>query len=170
MNSSQIRKQNTCCFTGHRAQKLPWGTREDDPRCAGLKIRLYDQLEELYDRGIRHFICGMAQGSDLLFCEEALKLRQDKGDITVEAALPCPEQSGRWLPGQQARYRELLAACDFVTCLSQSYTADCMRRRNEYMVDKSCILLAVYSGRYGGTMQTVNYAARCGLEVIRLEP
>ena len=170
MSLRDIRKENTCCFTGHRVQKLPWGPRETDPRCAALRIRMFDRLEELYDRGIRHFICGMAQGSDMLFCEEVLKLRDDKPGVTLEAALPCPQQSERWPEAYRTRYEDLVARCDYVTCVSGEYTEQCMRRRNEYMVDHSCVLLAVYSGSYGGTMQTVNYARRSGLEVIVLEP
>ena len=37
---------DTCCFTGHRPDKLPWGTREEDPRCAALKGRIAAALEE----------------------------------------------------------------------------------------------------------------------------
>ena len=30
----------SCCFSGHRPAKLPWGEDEDDPRCRALKARL----------------------------------------------------------------------------------------------------------------------------------
>ena len=33
-------RENTCCFTGHRPAKLPWGSRESDPRCTELKLEL----------------------------------------------------------------------------------------------------------------------------------
>ena len=29
-------KEKTCCFTGHRPDKLPWGEKESDPRCRRL--------------------------------------------------------------------------------------------------------------------------------------
>ena len=77
----------TCCFSGYRPSKLPWGTNERDPWCMLLKKRLYDVAEALYVSGIRHYICGMAQGSDMYFCEAVFKLRSEKGDITVEAAI-----------------------------------------------------------------------------------
>jgi len=170
MGLAQIAKENTCCFTGHRAQKLPWGTNESDPRCISLRIRLYDTVEELYENGVRHFICGMAQGCDLLFCEEVMKLREDKSDVTLEAALPCETQPDRWSPSVQSRYRKLLEQCDYVTVISQEYTEGCMKQRNKYMVDKSSVIVAVYSGRFGGTMQTLNYAGKSGLKVISLEP
>ena len=36
----------SCCFTGHRPDKLPWGEAESDPRCARLKGRLRQAVEE----------------------------------------------------------------------------------------------------------------------------
>lgn len=50
----------TCCFTGHRPEKLPLGRREEDARCRALKARLWDAVETAYEEGMRHFICGMA--------------------------------------------------------------------------------------------------------------
>ena len=35
----------TCCFSGHRPDKLPWGLNERDPRCAALKLSLTRELE-----------------------------------------------------------------------------------------------------------------------------
>ena len=40
-----MEQTETCCFTGHRPDKLPWGIRENDPRCADLKARLAVTLE-----------------------------------------------------------------------------------------------------------------------------
>ena len=43
-----------------------------------------------------------------------------------------------------------------------------MMRRNRYMVDNSTILIAAYGGKPGGTMNTLLYALRRGLEIIEL--
>lgn len=65
----------TCTFTGHRAEKLPWGYNENDPRCRRLKRTLYDTLEAVYESGFHRFICGMAEGCDLYFCEAVSRAR-----------------------------------------------------------------------------------------------
>ena len=104
-----MERETTCCFTGHRPDKLPWRDDEWDPRCQALKERLAAALEEAYDKGMRHFICGMARGADFYFCEAALALRDRRPGVTVEAALPCEEQAARWKERDRNRYFRLVA-------------------------------------------------------------
>ena len=163
---STITRENTCCFTGHRPEKLPWGHNETDARCAALKARIADALDILYARGYRHFISGMALGADTYFCEAALSLRDRRDGVTVEAAIPFEGQASRWSPLSRERYERLCAACDIRTVLSGSYTKWCMHERNRYMVDSSSLLLAVFDGSTGGTKYTVDYALKRGLEVV----
>ena len=161
-------RQESCCFTGHRPTKLPWRYDETDPRCAALKRRIRDAAELAYEQGYRHFICGMAQGCDLYFCEEILALRQIHPDITVEAAIPCPSQADAWPAAQRERYRALVEACDFETMGSARYTSSCMQRRDRYMVDHASLLIAAFDGSAGGTRYTVEYAMRRGVCVVDL--
>lgn len=161
-------KKITCCFTGHRPEKLPWGSDEGSPDCGLLKERLAQTLEGLYDRGFRHFIGGMAQGCDLYFAEAVLALRDRYPDLVMEAAVPCPSQARSWGEEERARYQSILDRCDLETMVQQHYTQGCMLRRDRYMVDRSALLLAVYNGSSGGTRYTINYALDNGLEVIRL--
>ena len=114
----------TCCFTGHRPEKLPWRNREEDPRCLALKARIERELEEAYRAGYRHFICGMAQGADFYFCEAALALRDRRAGVTVEAAIPCEEQCARWSEGARNRYFDLVGHCDRETMVQRHYAGD----------------------------------------------
>ncbi len=163
-------RSSTCCFTGYRAQKLPWGFQEQDQRCRELKVRIWLALQEAYDAGYRHFLCGMAQGSDLYFCQETLLLRQRYGDVTLEAVVPCLGQDKNWPTEVRRQYRELLERCDVRTLLQREYTPQCMLQRNRYMVDHSSLLLAVFDGRSGGTAATVSYARHQGLRIVTLPP
>jgi len=147
-----MREQSrTCCFTGHRPEKLPWGTDEGDPRCRMLKKKLYDAVEAAYGEGMRHFICGMARGCDFYFAEAVLALRAERGDVSLEAAVPCPTQADSWPEEDRQRWRALLALCDQETLVQEHYTRGCMLRRNRYMVDHSALVIAVYDGAGGGT-------------------
>ena len=39
-------REITCCFTGHRPQRLPWGDNEADLRCQAVKARLTRAVAE----------------------------------------------------------------------------------------------------------------------------
>ena len=162
-------RADSCCFTGHRSSRLPWGDDETNPRCLDLKERLAGALEGAYNSGCRHFICGMAQGSDLYFAEAVLELRSRFPDVTLEAAIPCDRQADRWSDAQQRRYEHIMAECDTVTFVQHQYSSGCMMRRNRYMVDHSSLLLACFDGQTGGTMNTILYAQRQGLTVILID-
>ncbi len=169
--NEQMDRPVSCAFTGHRPATLPWGDREDDPRCLALKAHLDDLLRQLYGEGYRHFICGMALGADFYFCEAVLKLREEFPDVRLEAAVPFPGQSDRWSGRDRERYAALLARCDLETMIQQEHSPTCMHRRNRYMVDHASRLIAVYNGqpRSSGTLGTINYALHQGLRVDILE-
>ena len=159
-------RQESCCFTGHRPAKLPWKYNENDLRCLRLKQRMADALELAYEQGYRHFICGMAMGCDLYFCECVLAMREVHPDITVEAAIPCPTQADTWPAAEKVRYQRLVSACNFETMVSDVYTASCMQRRDRYMVDHASLLIAAFDGSSGGTRYTVEYALNRGLSIV----
>ena len=162
-------REYTCCFTGHRPLRLPWGMNETDPRCIDLKERLRTTLEETYNNGYRHFICCMAIGCDMYFAEAVLDLRSKYSDLTLEAAVPCDSQSDKWNRKQKETYFSLLSACDIVTYVSHMYSPDCMMKRNQYMIDRSSLLIACFNGRSSGTMNTILYAERAGVNTVILE-
>ena len=164
-----VDRAHSCCFTGHRPMKLPWGMNERDPRCMALKLELAARLEAIYALGYRHFLCGMAIGCDMYFAEAVLALRDVHGDVTLEAAIPFGDQPGRWDEAQRRRYNSLIDRADKVTVLQIGYTSDCMMQRNRYMVDRSSLLLACFDGRPGGTMNTILYAERSGVKTVVIE-
>lgn len=165
-----IEENRTCCFTGHRPEKLPWRLDERDARCAALKRSLTRELEALYRRGFRHFISGMAMGCDLYFAEAALALREACPEITVEGAVPCPTQAQRWPEALRRRWRDILDRCDLETMVQQNYDRWCMLRRDRYLVDRSAAVLAVFNGTPGGTQYTLNYAMDKKREILLLDP
>ena len=159
-----MNKEKTCCFTGHRPDKLPWGEDESDPRCGRIKGSIARALEDAYTAGCRRFISGMARGGDLYFAEAVLELRKRHRDVELECARPCQTQADSWPEPERRRYQAILDQCNFETLVQHSYDRFCMMRRNQYMVDRSRRLIAVYNGvPKGGTYQTLLYAMRKGL-------
>ena len=165
----ELEREITCCFTGHRPDKLPWGDWEKAPACQDLKRRLNQAVESAYADGCRHFICGMALGCDMYFAAAVIALRRRYHDVTLEAAIPCASQAARWNAAQRALYDLMLAECDEVSILQHGYTPDCMQARNKYMVDSSTVLLACFDGRPGGTMNTILYARRQGVQTVIID-
>lgn len=161
----------TCCFTGHRSQGLPFGFDEERPACKQLKALLHQEIERLITEcGVTHFISGMALGIDQIAAELVLELKKSYPEITLECALPCETQAARWSIAQRERYYTIVSRCDVETLLQTSYTADCMQKRNRYMVDQSRFVIAVWNGRPSGTGSTVRYAKEQGKQLIIIDP
>ncbi len=149
----------TCCCTGHRPKGFPFKYGVDK-----IKHNAYLQMLEekiklaITEYGITNFISGMALGVDMDFAETVLKLRNDY-PITLECAIPCPDQTLKWNDKDKLRYDGILKRADSVNLISERYTPECMLKRNRYMVDKSELVIAVFNGiQKGGTWYTIKYA------------
>lgn len=145
-------------FTGHRPQKLPFGTDEEDPRCRDFKLRLGAFIEMLVLEGFSHFIVGGALGMDLYAAEEVIALRSRYPEIALEVAIPFDDQPRRWAEADRKRYAAVLEAADILTYISHAYTPRCMFARNHYLVANCDLLVAAYDGQPGGTAMTIAMA------------
>jgi len=153
----------TMCFTGHRPDKLPWGSDETSESYRAFRLKLMAAIYHAVEEGYAHFITGMAEGIDLMAAEIVLELRAARPDITLECALPYRKNGS-------ARFQRILQQADTITAVSENYHSACMRMRNRYMVDQSDMVLAVYTGSSGGTKQTIEYARAQGKKVQMLAP
>lgn len=157
-----------CCVTGSRPQNFPWKYGEGEQYERYLSD-LLEKAEELIEDGVTYFISGGSIGVDMDFAEIILELKRKYPFIKLEIAVPCAKQSLKWQKADKERYNEILDKADVVTVLSQSYTAWCMQKRNEYMVDKSDVVLAVWNGKQkGGTYNTIRYSLRKNKEICYL--
>lgn len=153
--------QKFCCCTGHRPQKFPfeYGGRGKE-YLTYLKELENKILTAVTEYSVTYFISGMALGVDLDFAETVLRYRK-KYSLTLECAVPCPNQTLKWDKKDISRYDRILKKADSVTLVSECYTPECMLKRNRYMVDKSDLVIAVFNGvKGGGTWYTINYAKR----------
>lgn len=159
----------TCCFTGHRPQKLRYG--ENSIQCDELESKLEELIIELIEKeGVTHFISGVALGVDTYAANIVLNLKAQYLHITLECAIPCETQEVKWNERDRDIYYDLLAKCDKETLLQQNYTSNCMQKRNEYMVDNSDYVIAVWNGKPSGTGNTVKYARKNKKVVLLINP
>ena len=161
----------TCCFTGHRPNSLPFGYDEQNPQCIRMRFLIWNLLNKLItEKGVTHFISGMALGIDQICAEVVLELKARHPEITLECAFPCETQAVRWSESQCERYYRIAEQCDKETMLQHHYDKDCMQKRNRYMVDSSDIIIAVWNGKPSGTGNTVRYAQEQEKTVIVIDP
>ena len=149
-----------CCVTGNRPQKFPWKYGEGTAHNKYL-AKMTRQIENLIESGYTYFISGGAIGVDMDFAEAVLQAKKRHKDIILEIAVPCRNQDLKWNKADKERYAKILGNADIVNVLSESYTSFCMQKRNEYMVNKSDLVIAFWNGEEsGGTWNTINYAKR----------
>ena len=155
-----VKSMKTCCFTGHRIIKI---TPE-------LVQRLKDTIIKLITQGVTDFYNGGAIGFDMLCAETVIAIKAEHSDIKLHMLLPCPpeEHAKRWNKVQIAQYNEILQVADSVTVLSEHYTEECMKRRNERLVELADCCICYCNNPRSGTGQTVRMAKDKGIDVINL--
>ncbi len=163
-------KEKTACATGYRPQKCPWGFNEKDLRCVSMRERTKTKVETSIKNGYEFFISGMALGFDMIFAEIVLELKEKYPHIKLIAALPCKDQYKLWRQDQVERYKHILSLCDESYCLYDTYNDKCMLERNDYMLNNSSLVFALFDGKPGGTKYTINKAQKNGLNVEVIEP
>ena len=148
-----MKDMKSCCFTGHRPAKLPWGYDEENTACAKLKDELSLWITKLIEFGVNKFYTGMAMGTDIWAAEIVLAMKKKYPDknINLIAAIPYEGQTNSWSDDWKKRYADVLNHVDKKVLLQKQYTRGCLHARNRYMVDNSSFIIAVLNGEEGGT-------------------
>ena len=161
-----------CCFTGHRPSKFDFKHNENHPDCIRLKSIIEKEIEKAIIKGYDFFVAGGAQGTDTWAAEIVLKFKEAKyPNLKLEIAIPTPEQPNACPSQAKRRYYNILEQADFNTYINEKgYAPYMMIQRNNYMVDKSKLVIALFDGTEGGTKKTYDYALRKNKEIIRINP
>jgi uncharacterized phage-like protein YoqJ len=161
MSEAEKRKYRLC-FTGHRPEKL----HSDE---AAVCTVLSNAIDAAISDGYRTFITGMARGVDIWAAEIVLARKADNPEIRLICALPHPDFEKRWSAAWQARFRAILQQADLVKTICPEFSMASYQTRNEWMVDHSARVIAIYNGTSGGTAKTIAYAEKHGVEVWRYD-
>ena len=102
-------------------------------------------------------LTGMALGWDQAVAQACINLK-----IPFTGCLPCAGQDSQWPLQSRLQWQRLLRdpLCTTHHCSTGAYAPWLMQARNEYMVQHSDHLLALWDGSSGGTANCVHYAQR----------
>lgn len=156
------KRMHRVCFTGHRPEKL---TRDEKSVMKDLEKEIRKAVAD----GLNVFITGMARGVDIWAAQIVLKLRDEGCNVRLMCACPYEGFERSWSQEWQKAYREILTVADFVKYVCNGYGPACFQIRNEWMVNHSARVIAVYNGENGGTKNTMDYAMKVGVPVVRIE-
>ncbi len=147
------------CGTGHRPDKL--GGYGDD-----IKNKLQNLATGwlISNKNINGVISGMALGWDQALASAAISLR-----VPLLAALPFKNQDCKWPEKSQKEFKNILNKASKIVIVSEGeFTSKKMQIRNEYMVDNSDFVLALWNGTSGGTANCIKYAAKKNKLIVNL--
>ena len=151
-------RKGRCCFTGHRPENLKQSEQS-------LRSMLEEEIMQAINDGFTVFISGMARGIDIWAAEIVLELKREGRPLRLICALPYDGFGDRWSIQWREKYHRILNEADLVRVICKGYHKGCFQIRNEWMVNHSARVIALYTGEPGGTRNTVNYAEKCGVEV-----
>ena len=157
---SEELRLHRCCFTGHRPDKMELGEKE-------IKPLLEKAIDDAIAEGYVTFITGMAMGTDIWAAEIVLE-RKKRNNLHLICALPHPGFDSRRSMTEKIRFNKIIKKADLVKEINDHYFNGCYQVRNEWMVDRSNLVIAVFNGQKSGTKNTVDYAMRKGIRVINV--
>jgi uncharacterized phage-like protein YoqJ len=146
------------CGTGHRPSKI--GGYGEAARALLVNVA----GEWLHNNKPDKVITGMALGWDWALGAAAFNC-----EIPFIAAVPFEGQELKWPIQSQRDYHGLIKdASQVVYVCDPGYAAWKMQKRNEWMVDNSDAVLALWNGSDGGTANCVRYAAKQGKPIFNV--
>ena len=143
-------------ITGHRPKRIP-----------SMQLVSAQLRNAFIDLGVTHVIQGMAAGVDLAAARVAHQLH-----IPYSCAIPWEGHHAN--KGDENKYLSVLTYCDHVWYVndSQGYPGpQVYQERNEFMVDRSHCVIAVWDGvKSGGTWNCIKYAMDENRPIYRINP
>ena len=127
------------------------------------------EIRKAIDDGFVTFISGMARGVDIWAAEIVLRLRDEGQPIHLICASPLEGFERSWSEDWKWRYNSVMRQADIVKFVCPGYSRGCFQIRNEWMVDRSARVIAVYNGQRGGTRNTIASSRKNGITTIEMK-
>lgn len=152
----------TISFTGHRPDKFNNTVELNSDVYKTLIQEMTNRLEWfILNEGTSEFISGMAEGVDTIAFFVVHKLKQKYPHIKNICAKPFASHKSSWSETMERLADEVVvvSSCG-ARYNSGGNVAQQLQLRNEYMVDKSDMTVAVWNGTKGGTYNCISYARK----------
>lgn len=153
------KRMHCICFSGHRNAIISYA----------VQGWLAAEMRTLVKRGNRDFYAGGAMGWDAFCSKEVIALKKKRFKVRLHLILPCcfEEYTQNWTEDEKQELLEILNQADTVEYISEHYTKDCIKKRNQKLVDSAGRLWCFYDKRRkrSGTGQTVRMAEKSGLSI-----
>lgn len=178
-------ERKTGSFTGHRPNKLGNCYSLTDKQSKYIKSKLAPVLIDLIVKeGIERFISGGAIGFDQIAFWTVQGLKNNGyPEVKNIVAVPFKNQAIKWTDSEtQHWYKKMIEVADEVVYVDElmdykvegvpigEYHVAKMQKRNEYMVDKSRIVVSAWDGTKGGTGNCCRYVRKVGKTLYNLKP
>ena len=148
---------NSVCFSGHRSKKYNFSAENKQLIYERLTLEICSCIKYGYDT----FYFGGCEGFDLMAAFTIIYLKRIF-KIKLICALPYENfyLSDEFDNISRNDYLKIINKCDEIINITgeQEKTLNCYARRNMFLIDKSSLLICLYDGKSGGTLNTINYA------------
>lgn len=146
-------------LTGHRPARLGYNKYLEATEWRPIIAWLKQQIKII---GVTDAICGMAEGCDCVYALSVIELKQEGYNINLHCVLPCDNyQCGYYV------YDKIKSYADTWTSLSKEFYKGCDNARDQYMVDHSDKIFAIWDGiEAGGVWFTIRKAQKKKLEIV----
>jgi uncharacterized phage-like protein YoqJ len=161
---------NTVAFSGHRPDSLG-GYNILNAYNQRVVSTLQGIIQQLIAQGCRQFICGGALGVDQWAADLVLIEKITKPELELTLALPFEDFDSKWpMCSRQSLMDQIRQATQVHYVCEPGYAGWKLVRRNEWMVDHSDLVVAVWKGIPGGTANCVRYAERQRKSIVYYNP
>ena len=146
-------------LTGHRPTRLGYSKRLESDEWRPMIDWLKEQIVAI---GVTEAICGMAEGCDCAYALAVIELKDEGHDIKLHCVLPCDNYQSKYYI-----YNKIKRRADKWTSLSKNYYKGCDDARDQYMVDHSDKLFAIWDGiKSGGVYSTIKKAQKKNIDIV----
>lgn len=146
-------KKETISITGHRPEKLINSESE-------IKKRIRAVLLDKIKAGKTNIMTGLSRGVELYSGEVVLEIKKVYPEVSLTVVLPYDNYEKNWNTEIKIRYQNVIKEADEIICIKDKYSREALVKRNEYLIDNACELIAVYNGEKGNTKDMLSYAKK----------